>query len=94
MESEYKSHHILLIVLENDVKVEHENKWRTYCERITQIEKQSGQTLSIIGVHYMQVILDKTNHNSDWYTTCESCNLLTLIKLMEKKILAHMENQY
>ena len=37
VESRYKSNHILPIVLEDDAKVEHGNKWRTYPERIPQL---------------------------------------------------------
>ena len=37
VESRYKSIHILPIVLEDDAKVEHGKKWRTYPERIPQL---------------------------------------------------------
>ena len=43
VESKYKSHHILPIVLEGDAKVEHENKWHTYNKRIAQLDKQHHQ---------------------------------------------------
>ena len=34
VEAKYKNHHILPIVLKGDAKVEHDNKWRAYRERI------------------------------------------------------------
>ena len=51
VESKYKSYHILPIVLYGDAKVEHENKLRTYCERIPQLEKQYKQAFSMIQGH-------------------------------------------
>ena len=58
MESEYKSQHILYIVLEVDAKLEHKNKWRKYFESIAQLERQRGQAFSIIRGQCMQVLLD------------------------------------
>ena len=37
VEAEYKNQHILPIVMESDTKVDHENKWRTYHDRISQL---------------------------------------------------------
>ena len=37
MEADYKSHNILPIVMEGDTKVDHDNKCRTYCERVIQL---------------------------------------------------------
>ena len=65
VEYEYKIHQILTIVLEGDFKVEHDNKWRTYCEIIAQLEKQLVQTFSIIRGQCMQVLLDNTKHDPD-----------------------------
>ena len=65
MEAEYKSHHMLPIVLERDAKLDHGNKWRTYCERISQLKKQHGQALYMIRGRDMQVLLDKINHDPD-----------------------------
>ena len=33
MEAEYKTQHILTIVMEGDIKVEHDNEWRKYHEK-------------------------------------------------------------
>ena len=44
VEAEYKINHILPIVMEGDDKVDHDNKWRTYFERITKLENQRKKT--------------------------------------------------
>ena len=59
VEADYKSHHILLMVLEGDAKVEHDNKWRTYHDRITKLDRQRRQALSMIRGHCMQVLIYK-----------------------------------
>ena len=48
VEAEYRSHHILPIVIEGYAKVEQDNKLRTYSERISQLKKKHGQALSMI----------------------------------------------
>ena len=93
-EAEYKSHHILPIVPEGDAKVEHENKWRTYCERFAQLDKQRIKELYMIRGQCMQVLLDNMKHDPDWDTTSESYDPPTLLKLIEKKILAQTKDQY
>ena len=37
VKAKYKIHHILTIVLEGGAKVEYDNKWQTYRERISQL---------------------------------------------------------
>ena len=69
MESKYKSKHILHIVLEVDAKVEHENEWQTYCESNSQLDNQRGKALSMLRGQWIQVILDKINHDPDLYNT-------------------------
>ena len=56
MEAEYKIHHILPIFLEGNAKVEQDNKWQTYHERIVQLEKQHGQALFMIRGQLLQVL--------------------------------------
>ena len=85
MEDQYKSHHILPIVLDVDAKVEHGNKWRTYRERITQLYNQYGQAFSTIRGQCMQVLLDNMKHDTNWDTTSEPYDPLTLLKLIEKQ---------
>ena len=84
VESRYKNNHIQPIVLEGDAKVEHDNKWKTYCERIAQLYKQRGQTLSMIRGQCMQFLIDNMKQNPDWVITSESYYLPTLIKLIKK----------
>ena len=93
MEAEYKIHHILPIVLEGDAKVDHENKWLTYCERIAKLDKQRGQALYLIRGQCMQVLLYNMKHDPDWDTKSESYNPTTLLKLTKKTILAQTKDQ-
>ena len=94
LEPNYKSQHILLIVMEGDVKVEHDNECQTYHERNSQIENQRRQEFSMIWSQCMQVLLDKIKHDPDWDNRSKSYDPLTLLKLYEKKILAHTKDQY
>ena len=43
---------------------------------------------------FMQVILDNMKDDPDWDTTSESYDPLNLLKLIDKIILAHIEDQY
>jgi hypothetical protein len=42
----------------------------------------------------MQVLLDKMKHDPDWSSASESYDPLTLLRLIEKTILAQTEDQY
>ena len=66
MESKYKNKHILHIFLEVDAKVEHEKWMATYFESNSQLDKQRGKALYMLRGQWMQVILDKINHDPDW----------------------------
>jgi hypothetical protein len=70
------------------------NEWRTYRERTTRLDKQRGQAFSMIRGQCMQVLLDKMKHDSDWIPASESYDPLTLMRLIEKTILAQTEDQY
>ena len=94
VDSEYKSQHILTIGLEGDAKLEHDNKWRTYRERITQLDKEHRQAFSMIRVQCMQFFLYNIKYDTYWDTTSESYNPLTLLKLIKKTILAQTGDQY
>ena len=94
VEAKYKSNQILPIVMEGGAKVEHENKWRKYRERIVKLEKQCGQEFYMIRGQCMQVLLDKMKHNKYLDTTREPYDPLTLLKLTKKTILAHTKYQY
>jgi hypothetical protein len=72
----------------------HYNEWRTYRERASRLEKQRGQAFSMIRGQCMQVLLDKMKHDVDWIPASESYDPLTLLKLIEKTILAQTEDQY
>ena len=85
VEAEYKSHPIIPIDLEGYDKLEHNNKWRKYCERVVKSGKQRGQELSMIRGQCMQVFLDKAKHDIYWDTISESYDPLTLQKIVKKK---------
>ena len=42
----------------------------------------------------MKVLLHKMKHDKDWFNTSESYDTLTLLKIIEKTILVHTEDQY
>jgi hypothetical protein len=84
----------LPIKLDELEKTHHENEWRTFRERNSRLEKQRGQAFSMIRGQCMQVLLDKMKHDPDWTTTSESYDPLTLLKLIEKTVLAQTEDQY
>ena len=88
----YKIQHILPIVLEVDAKVHHGNEWRTYHDRNSLLEKKHVQAYYMIQGQCMQVILDKMNHDQDWGNISESYDPRTILKLIEKTILAQTED--
>ena len=49
---------------------------------------------SMIWGQCMQVLIDKMKHDPDWFKTSESYDPLTLLNMIEKKILAQKEDQY
>jgi hypothetical protein len=78
----------------DDMETHHNNKWRTYRERKSRLEKQRGQAFSMICGQCMRLLLDKMKYNHDYITASESYNPLTLLMLIEKTILAQTEDQY
>ena len=82
MEAEYKIKQILPIVIEGDAKEEHDNKWRTYRDRISQLEKQFGQSFSMIRGQCMQLLPYKMKHDPYWDNASKSYGSLTLLKLI------------
>jgi hypothetical protein len=93
-EAEYQATMDLPIELTNEEKTEHSNAWRTYRERNTRLETQRGQAFSMIRGQCMQVLLDKMKDDTDWTLASESYDPLTLLRLIEKTILAQTEDQY
>jgi hypothetical protein len=84
----------LSIKLDETEKTEHDIAWRTYREQNTRLQTQRGQAFSMIRGQCMHVLLDKMKHDSDWLTAGESYNPLTLLKLIERTILAQTEDQH
>jgi hypothetical protein len=93
-EAIYQATLALPIKLDDMEQTHHYNEWRTYRERTSRLEKQRGQAFSMIRGQCMQVLLDKMKHDVDWIPASESYDPLTLLKLIEKTILAQTEDQY
>jgi hypothetical protein len=93
-ESAYQASIELPIAMNETEKTEHSNDWRTYRERNSRLETQRGQAFSMIRGQCMQVLLDKMKHDTDWTSASESYDPLTLLRLIEKTILAQTEDQY
>jgi hypothetical protein len=90
----YQATLALPIKLDDMEQTHYQNKWRTYRERTSRLEKQRGQAFSMIRGQCMQVLLDKMKHDVDWIPASKSHDPLTLFKLIEKTILAQAEVQY
>jgi hypothetical protein len=90
----YRATLALPIKLDDMEQTHHYNEWRTYRERTSRLEKQQGQAFSMIHGQCMQVLLDKMKHDVDWIPASETYDPLTLIKLIEKTILAQTGDQY
>jgi hypothetical protein len=84
----------LPIALDETEKTENGNAWRTYRERDLRLETQTGQAFSTIRGQCMQVLLDEMKHDPDWTSASESYDPLTLLRLIEKTILAQTEDQH
>ena len=72
--------------MEDDSKVDHDNEWKTYPEKNSQLDKQRRHKFFMIIVQCMKVILDKMKHDKYWDNRSESYYPLTLIKIIEKNI--------
>ena len=93
-EATYQDTNELTVKLNEMEKTENDSAWRTYRERNSRLETQRGQAFSMIRGQCMQVLLDKMKHDPDWTTASESYDPLTLLRLIEKTILAQTEDQY
>jgi len=93
-EATYKNSIDLPIHLDEMEKTLQDNKWQTYHERQSCLEKQRGQAFSVTRGQCMQALLDKMKHDPDWTAASVSCDPLNLCQLIEKTILAQTEDQY
>ena len=60
------------INLDDNEKNQSENEWCTHRERVARIEKHKGHTFSMVKGRCTQILMDKTNHDTDWDTTSTS----------------------
>ena len=82
------------INLTNSEKTQWSNDWRTYHERNSQLVRNQGQAFSLIMGQCTQLLQDKMKQDVDWEAVSTSYNPLLLYHLIEKMVLAQMEDQY
>ncbi len=82
------------ITLTGDARVKHEGSWRTYRERTSLLEKQRGQTFSMILGQCTQQLHDRMKQDSTWTAVSTSYDPLALLSLIEKIVMAQTEDQY
>ena len=82
------------IDLTNSKKTQWSNDWRTYHERNSQLIRNRGQAFSLIMGQCTQLLQDKMKQDADWEAISTSYNPLLLYRLIEKMVLAQMEDQY
>ena len=82
------------IDLTNSEKTQWSNDWRTYHERNSQLVRNRGQAFSLIMGQCTQLLQDKMKQDADWEAISTSYNPLLLYHLIEKMVLAQMEDQY
>ena len=68
--------------------------WCTYWERNTNLEKHRGQAYSLILGQCTELFQDNTKQDTAWNATSTSYNPLVLLQLIDKTVLAHIEDQY
>jgi hypothetical protein len=84
----------LPIKLDKTKQTEHDIAWCACRKRNTRLETQRGQAFSVIRGQCMQVLLDEMKHDANWTTASESYDPLTLLRLIERTILAQTEDQH
>jgi len=84
----------LPFTLEGDEKIQHSNAWRTYRERVSNLEKHRGQAFSMIRGQCTQILLDKMKYDPDWDTVSTSYDPIALISMIERIVLGQTEDQY
>ena len=80
--------------LTDEEKNQYSNGWRMYRERKARLEKNRGQTYSLILGQCTQLLQDRFHQDTDWNTVSTSYNPLLLYRLIEKTILSQTEDQY
>ena len=82
------------IDLTDSKKTQWSNDWRTYHEQNSQLIKNHGQAFSLIMGQCTQLLQDKMKQDVDWEAISTSYDPLLLYHLIEKMVLAQMEDQY
>ena len=82
------------IKMNDSEKMQYSNAWHTYQEHNSSLIKNRGQVFSLIMGQCTQLLQDRMKQDLDWTATSTSNDPLTLYQLIEKTILAQMEDQY
>ena len=93
-QAEFEAAVAVPIDLTDSEKTQWSNDWRTYHERNSQLVKNQGQAFSLIMGQCTQLLQDKMKQDVDWEAISTSYNPLLLYHLIEKMVLAQMEDQY
>lgn len=72
----------------------HDNAMKTHSSWTAKLQENRGKAFSIISGQCTQLLEDKMKQDADWETVMQSCDPLTLYRLIEKTILAQTEDQY
>ena len=82
------------MVLFGDNKSKHKGKCKTYHEKQSRLDKHRGQMFLMILGQYSQHLLNQMKQDVMWTTVETSYDLLQLVSIIEKMVLAQTEDQY
>jgi hypothetical protein len=82
------------VLLTDSEKTQFSNEWRTFRERNTNLIKHRGQAFSLIQGKCTQLLQYKMKQDTDWNTLNISYDPFTLYRLIERTVLAQIEDQY
>jgi hypothetical protein len=92
-EGDYRQNNEVPIKLLDSEKTQYNNDWRTYQERNALLTKNRGQAFSLILGQCNQLLHDRMKQDTNWNTASTSYNPLDLYQLLQKTMLAQMEDQ-
>jgi hypothetical protein len=93
-EGNYKQSNEVLIKMSDSEQTQYSNDWRTYQERNAPLTKHRGQAFSLILGQCTQLLQDRMKLDTNWNAASTSYDPLDLYQLIEKMMLAQMEDQY
>jgi len=81
------------MAMTNLEKTQNNNEWHTCHERDAQLVKNGGQAFSLVLEQCTQPLQDKMKQDAEWNVMSTSYDPLKLHRLIEKTMLAQMEDQ-